>query len=79
MLRTGVPLTTALEETAISSEVPEVASNFNDTIISIQGGATFSEAADNYRHIFPETVILSIRIGDWQIPRRCLKDFILII
>jgi general secretion pathway protein F/type IV pilus assembly protein PilC len=64
MLRTGVPLTTALEETAVSSEVPEVGRNFNDMIISIQGGATFSEAADNYRHIFPETVIYLIRIGE---------------
>jgi type II secretory pathway component PulF len=64
MLRSGVPLTTALEETAISSEVPEVAGNFNDMIISIQGGATFSEAADKYRHIFPKTVIYLIRIGE---------------
>lgn len=64
MLRTGVPLTTALEETAVSSEVPEVGRNFNDMIISVQGGATFSEAADNYRHIFPETVIYLIRIGE---------------
>jgi type II secretory pathway component PulF len=64
MLRSGVPLTTALEETAVSSELPEVAGNFNDIIISIQGGATFSEAADKYRHIFPETVIYLIRIGE---------------
>jgi type II secretory pathway component PulF len=64
MLRSGVPLTTALEETAVSSELPEVAGNFNDIIISIQGGATFSEAADKYRYIFPETVICLIRIGE---------------
>jgi len=64
MLRSGVPLTTALEETAVSSEVPEVASDFNDMITSIQGGATFSDAADKYRRIFPETVIYLIRIGE---------------
>ena len=64
MLRSGVPLTTALVETAVSTEVSEVARNFNDMIISIQGGATFSEAADKYRHIFPKSVIYIIRIGE---------------
>lgn len=64
MLRAGVPLTTALEETAASLDIPEVTIDLNDMITSIQGGATFSEAADRYRHIFPETVIYLIRIGE---------------
>ncbi len=64
MLRSGVSLTTALEEAAASSELSEIEHDINDMITSIQGGAIFSEAAKGYKHIFPETVIHLIRIGE---------------
>lgn len=64
MLRAGVPLTTALEETAEGADSPEVTSDIQDMIISIQGGASFSGAAEKYRYIFPETVIYLIKIGE---------------
>ncbi len=64
MLHSGVPLTAALEEVAESPDTPEAARDINDMIKDIQGGATFSEAADKYRYIFPETSLHLIRIGE---------------
>ena len=64
MLRSGMTLTTAMEEAATTSERPDFESDINDMITNIQGGATFSEAADKYRYIFPKTVIYLIRIGE---------------
>lgn len=64
MLRSGMTLTTALQEAASGSEGPDLESDINDMITDIQGGATFSEAADKYRYIFPKTVIYLIRIGE---------------
>ena len=64
MLRSGVPLVTALRETAESTEIPGFASDFNDLITRIQGGASFSEAAQTYPHIFPRSVLHLIRIGE---------------
>ncbi|MCP3953933.1 MAG: type II secretion system F family protein [Desulfobacterales bacterium] len=64
MLRAGVPLITALEESAGVSDAAEVATDMNDIVSSIQGGATFSEVAQRYRYIFPKTVIHLIQIGE---------------
>jgi general secretion pathway protein F/type IV pilus assembly protein PilC len=64
MLRSGVPLITALEEMSESAEVPELRSDLRDIIRAIKGGMTFSEAASNYRHIFPRTVYYLIRMGE---------------
>jgi type II secretory pathway component PulF len=64
MLRSGVSLVTALKETAESAQIPGFAADFNDLITRIQGGASFSEAAGNYPHIFPESVIHLIKIGE---------------
>jgi len=64
MLRSGMTLTDALEEGASTSESPDFESDITDMITTIQGGATFSEAADKYRYIFPKTVIYLIRMGE---------------
>jgi general secretion pathway protein F/type IV pilus assembly protein PilC len=64
MLRSGMTLITAMEEAASTSERPDFESDINDMITNIQGGATFSEAADKYRYIFPKTVIYLIRMGE---------------
>jgi len=64
MLRSGMTLTTALEEGASTSERPDFESDITDMITAIQGGAAFSEAADKYRYIFPKTVIYLIRMGE---------------
>ncbi len=64
MLSSGVTLTAALEEIAGSSERADFKHDIKDMIMMIQGGATFSEAAENYPHIFPKTVLHLIRIGE---------------
>lgn len=64
MLRSGLTLVTALKEASDSAEVPEVQGDINDLILSIQGGVSFSDAAGNYPHIFPSTVLQLIRMGE---------------
>ncbi|MEW6264231.1 MAG: type II secretion system F family protein [Thermodesulfobacteriota bacterium] len=64
MLRSGLILTTALQEAALSSEVPEFEYDIAEIIKNIQGGVSLSEAAAQYSHIFPRTVIHLIRIGE---------------
>lgn len=64
MLKSGVTLTTAMEEVGECAESREVKNDFKDIIAAIQGGIIFSEAAKNYPHIFPESVIHLIKIGE---------------
>ena len=64
MLRSGIPLITALEEVAATSEQPEISTNLNDMVLRIQGGMTLSSAAKDYRNIFPLSVYHLIRIGE---------------
>jgi len=64
MLRSGIPLISALEEVAATSEQPEISSNVNDIVLRIQGGMTFSAAAKDYHNIFPLSVYHLIRIGE---------------
>ncbi|MDY6878699.1 MAG: type II secretion system F family protein [Desulfatiglans sp.] len=64
MLRSGLTLTSALEEAASSSDMADFEADLEDMKMAIQSGATFSEAAEKYRDIFPETVIHLIRLGE---------------
>ena len=64
MLRSGITLTTAMKEAASGIDMPGFESDIDDVITRIQGGTTFSETADKYRHIFPKTIIPLIRIGE---------------
>jgi type IV pilus assembly protein PilC len=64
MLRSGMTLITALEEAAGSAEVPEIEDDIQDLVESIQGGMSFSDAAANYRHIFPKSVVHLLRMGE---------------
>ena len=64
MLRSGLTLSTALEEIAESAEGSEIKTDLNIIIISVQSGTPFSEAAAKYGHIFPTSVIHLIRIGE---------------
>ena len=64
MLRSGVTLSTALEEIAESVEGSEIKTDLNNIIVSVQSGTPFSEAAAKYNHIFPTSVIHLIRIGE---------------
>ncbi|MBW1726117.1 MAG: type II secretion system F family protein [Deltaproteobacteria bacterium] len=64
LLRSGMPLTTSLEEAAQATEHPGLASKVQDIVAAIQGGMSFSEAATKFSDIFTETVICLIRIGE---------------
>ena len=64
MLRSGIPLISALEEIAATSEQTDISNNLNDIVLRIQGGMTLSSAAKDYRNIFPLSVYHLIRIGE---------------
>ncbi len=64
LLRSGMPLNTALEEVAQTISHPRLASNIQDIVGAVQGGMSFSEAAGKFSDIFTETVICLIRIGE---------------
>lgn len=64
MLKAGMPLAIALEESAVSSDRPAFESNIKDIILTIKRGSSFSAAAEQYPHIFPKTVLHLIRIGE---------------
>ena len=64
MLRSGVTLTAALKEASQSLDKSEISSDIENIIISVQGGAAFSETAEKYGHIFPRAVTHLIRIGE---------------
>ncbi len=64
MLRSGLTLISALQEAAASAEIPEAQGDINDIITNVQGGMSFSAAAEKYPHIFPSSVIYLIRMGE---------------
>jgi general secretion pathway protein F/type IV pilus assembly protein PilC len=64
MLRSGITLTRALAEGATGSDRPGFEVDIRDVILNIEGGKSFSEAAEKYPHIFPKTVLHLIRLGE---------------
>ncbi|MCD6296523.1 MAG: type II secretion system F family protein, partial [Deltaproteobacteria bacterium] len=64
MLRSGMNLNTALEEAAGTTGRRDFEADMRDIIMNIQGGASFSEAAERYTYIFPKTVLHLIRLGE---------------
>ena len=64
MLRSGVTLTSALEEASASLDRPSVTEDIANVVTDIKGGSSFSDAAQRYPHIFPRAVIHLIRIGE---------------
>jgi len=64
MLKAGMPMISALEEAAQTEEFPKITKDFEEIIERIKGGSSFSEAAQRYPHIFPQSVIFLIRMGE---------------
>ncbi|MEJ2154000.1 MAG: type II secretion system F family protein [Desulfobacteraceae bacterium] len=64
MLKSGLPMVTALEEAAQTEDYPKVARDFEEIIERIKGGSSFSDAAQRHPHIFPQNVIYLIRMGE---------------
>jgi len=64
MLKAGIPLMTALEEIFQAEEYPAIEKDVRELIERIQGGSSFSDAAERYPHIFPKNVIFLLRMGE---------------
>ncbi len=64
MLRSGVSLTTALENTANTAQSSKTANDIKNIIANLRDGASFSETAEKNSHIFPESALYLIRIGE---------------
>lgn len=64
MLKSGMPLTTAVEETAAGVEQKQVQKDMQDIINGIRSGMVLSEIAAKYPHVFPRTVVHLIRMGE---------------
>lgn len=64
MLRAGMPLVTALGETAQTEDYPMVKKDFAEIVEHIQGGDSFSEAAGRCGHIFSQSVLYLVRMGE---------------
>jgi type IV pilus assembly protein PilC len=64
MLRSGMTLTTAMQEAASGISIAGFEQDINDMIVRIQGGATFSDTASKYGTIFPKNIIHLIRMGE---------------
>lgn len=64
MIKAGMPLITALEESAFSAGNPDFEADIRDMVLSIQRGANFSAAVEQKSNLFPRTVIHLIQIGE---------------
>jgi len=64
MLRSGMPISTALQESAGSADLNEISTDIEDMISAIKSGMSLSETAAKYRYIFPKTILHLIRIGE---------------
>lgn len=64
MLRSGMPISTALLEAAGSADLNEISTDIEDMISSIKSGMSLSETAAKYKYIFPKTILHLIRIGE---------------
>lgn len=64
MLRSGIPILTALSEAVTLSENRALIRTVEHIQLSIEAGLNFSEAVDQHQKVFPETVRYLIRIGE---------------
>lgn len=64
MLQSGMPLVMALEESAQSTGRPNFESSVHEMVMSIKRGSNFSGAVSRMEHLFPDTAIHLIQIGE---------------
>ncbi len=64
MLKAGMPLSTALEESAADSDNPDFEKDINNIIFNIAQGSSFSKALERKKHLFPNTCLQLIAIGE---------------
>lgn len=64
MLRSGIPILTALSESITVAENRALIRTVEHIQLSIEAGLNFSTAVDQHKQVFPETVRYLIRIGE---------------
>ncbi|MFH2058219.1 MAG: type II secretion system F family protein [Pseudomonadota bacterium] len=64
MVKSGMPLATALEESALGSDQKGFQNDVEDMILSIKRGSSFSAAVERQSHLFPRTAMHLIKIGE---------------
>jgi general secretion pathway protein F/type IV pilus assembly protein PilC len=64
MIKAGMPLATALEESAESIDHPDFENHIRDMIVSIKRGSSFSSAVERYGRVIPKTAGYLVRIGE---------------
>lgn len=64
MLRSGIPMFTAIEDMASDDSSIPVQRVSKDILESLKSGATFSESVDRHSDIIPQSVVHLIRIGE---------------
>ncbi len=64
MIKAGMPIATAFEESISDSEYSGFKKDVGDIIMDIQRGGSFSAAIERKSHIFPKTVLYLVRIGE---------------
>ncbi|WEJ62500.1 type II secretion system F family protein [Thiomicrorhabdus lithotrophica] len=64
MLRSGIPMFTAIEDMASDDSSVPVQRVSKDILESLKSGASFSESVDRHSDIVPQTVVHLIRIGE---------------
>lgn len=64
MLRSGIPILTALSESISVTENRALIRTVEHIQLSIEAGLNFSDAVDQHKQVFPETVRYLARIGE---------------
>lgn len=64
MLRSGIPILTALGESISVAENGALIRTVENIQLAIEAGLNFSDAVEQHRQVFPETVRYLIRIGE---------------
>ncbi len=64
MLRSGMPIVTALEELANDADSPALVTTVQGILFYVEAGSNLSDAAGHYPKIFTNTVLHLIRIGE---------------
>jgi len=64
MLRSGIPILTALQESISVAENRALVRTVEHIHMSVEAGLNFSEAVDQHKQVFPETVRYLVRIGE---------------
>lgn len=64
MLRAGVPVLNALQDTLVENDNPSLARVGRDLVMRIQGGASLSDALAFHQATFGDTVLFTVRLGE---------------